>query len=85
MREILIDWFQFTIKFSDDYLRELKIVNCTDINAFLCKHIFKVLFNIDSSLITNEFSKADVEIYDCRGLCSFYAEKGGLIIGYEGC
>lgn len=56
MREILIDWFQFTIKFSDDYLRELKIVNCDDINKFLCDHIFVKLFGIDRSLITNEFS-----------------------------
>ena len=35
------------------------------------------------ALITNEFSKADVEIYDCRGLCSFYAEKGGVLVGFE--
>ncbi len=28
---------------------------------------------------------ADVEIkiFECRGLCSFYAEKGGILIGYE--
>ena len=35
------------------------------------------------SLITNEFAKADVEIYACRGLCSFYAEKGGVLVGFE--
>ena len=34
-------------------------------------------------LITNEFAKADVEIYACRGLCSFYAEKGGVLVGFE--
>lgn len=34
-------------------------------------------------LITKEFAKADVEIYACRGLCSFYAEKGGVLIGFE--
>ncbi len=26
---------------------------------------------------------AAVEIYRCRGLCSFYAEQGGLLVGYE--
>ena len=26
-----------------------------------------------------------LEILPCTALCSFYAEKGGLIIGYEGC
>ena len=35
------------------------------------------------TLITKEFAKADVEIYSCRGLCSFYAEKGGVLVGFE--
>lgn len=26
---------------------------------------------------------ADVTIHECRGLCSYYAEKGGMLIGYE--
>lgn len=30
-----------------------------------------------------ELPRAKVEIYNCRGLCSFYAEKGGMLIGYE--
>lgn len=34
-------------------------------------------------LIEAEFAKAKVELYKCRGLCSFYAEKGGLLIGFE--
>jgi fatty acid-binding protein DegV len=34
-------------------------------------------------LILKEFSKAKVEITKCRGLCSFYAERGGLLIGFE--
>lgn len=25
----------------------------------------------------------DVEIHRCRGLCSYYAEKGGILIGFE--
>lgn len=33
--------------------------------------------------INSAFSGATVEIYQLRGLCSFYAEKGGLIIGFE--
>ena len=33
--------------------------------------------------ILKEFEKVKVEIYKCKGLCSFYAEKGGLLIGYE--
>lgn len=28
--------------------------------------------------------KLDVAIETCRGLCSFYAEKGGVLVGFEG-
>jgi len=28
--------------------------------------------------------KLDVSIERCRGLCSFYAEKGGVLVGFEG-
>ena len=27
--------------------------------------------------------EAEIEVYSARGLCSFYAEKGGLLIGFE--
>ncbi len=26
---------------------------------------------------------ADIRIFPCRGLCSFYAEKGGILVGFE--
>ena len=29
------------------------------------------------------YPNADVEAYSARGLCSFYAEQGGLLIGFE--
>lgn len=35
--------------------------------------------------LTEEFTKIQVEVYRCRGLCSFYAEKGGLLVGFEKC
>ncbi len=46
-------------------------------------------FNIESAEILKEkvlsdFPTADIEIIPCSALCSFYAEEGGLIIGYEG-
>lgn len=34
-------------------------------------------------LILSEFATAQIEIYKLGGLCSFYAEKGGLLIGFE--
>lgn len=30
-----------------------------------------------------EFAKINVEIYKCGGLCSFYAEKGGMVVAFE--
>lgn len=35
------------------------------------------------NLVLNEWQKAKVEIYKCKALCSFYAEKGGLLVGFE--
>lgn len=33
--------------------------------------------------ICNALPKVDVAVAACRGLCSYYAEKGGLLVGYE--
>ena len=35
------------------------------------------------NLLLAKFPKANVEIHPLRGLCSFYAEIGGLLIGFE--
>lgn len=35
-------------------------------------------------LIRQDYPDAEVEKLLCGGLCSFYAEKGGMIVGYEG-
>ena len=45
-------------------------------------------FNVEAARklkekILAECSRAQVEIYSCRGLCSFYAERGGLLVGFE--
>jgi len=33
--------------------------------------------------IAERFPKAQTEISQCLGLCSYYAEKGGLLVGFE--
>ena len=33
--------------------------------------------------VEREFTAACVTVYPCRGLCSFYAEQGGLLVGFE--
>lgn len=34
-------------------------------------------------IITSEFQNCNIEINICTGLCSYYAEEGGLLIGFE--
>lgn len=36
-----------------------------------------------AAVIKAEWPNADIELLPCRGLCSYYAEESGLIIGYE--
>ncbi len=33
--------------------------------------------------IISEFKEAAINIYPSRGLCSYYAEKGGILLGFE--
>lgn len=35
------------------------------------------------SLLEEVWKETDIRISECRGLCSFYAEKGGMLIGFE--
>ena len=34
-------------------------------------------------LILAQFNDVQIEIHKFRGLCSFYAEKGGILVGFE--
>lgn len=33
--------------------------------------------------ILKELPKVQIFVYKCRGLCSFYAEKGGMLVAFE--
>ena len=35
------------------------------------------------TLLLERFPQMDVQIRTCRGLCSYYAETGGMLVGYE--
>ena len=52
---------------------KVKIANClNEKTAALLKE-----------LIEKNFPNVNIEVCECRGLCSFYAENGGLLIGFE--
>lgn len=36
-------------------------------------------------LILKKHPQSDILVHACRGLCSYYAEKGGLLVGFEKC
>lgn len=52
---------------------KLRISHCENIKA---AETFK-------SMILSTFPKCNIKIRQCTGLCSFYAERGGMIIGFE--
>ncbi len=35
------------------------------------------------TMIEERSKEVKVEVFECRGLCGFYAEKGGILVGYE--
>jgi fatty acid-binding protein DegV len=34
-------------------------------------------------LILSAYGDASVEVHETKGLCSFYAENGGILVGFE--
>lgn len=35
------------------------------------------------TMLQKALPQVDIKIHTCRGLCSYYAEKGGLLVGFE--
>ena len=52
---------------------KLRIAHCENLAA---AEVFK-------EMILKFFPKSDIIIRRCKGLCSYYAERGGMIIGFE--
>ncbi len=47
-------------------------------------HCFNEEFaNKVQDVLKAEFEQINIKLYSCRGLCSFYAELGGLLVGFE--
>ena len=52
---------------------KVRIAQCLNLNAA----------QLLKAAIQQDWPQADVEIIPCTALCSYYAEQGGLMIGYE--
>jgi len=35
------------------------------------------------AILTEQYPNSDIQIDVCKGLCSYYAEIGGLLVGFE--
>ena len=47
-------------------------------------HCFNAPFaKMISDALKDNYAAKDIQIYNTSGLCSFYAEKGGILIGFE--
>ncbi|MBQ9986007.1 MAG: DegV family protein [Oscillospiraceae bacterium] len=65
--------FSSILRHLGDNIKKVRIAHCNNESAVAQL----------SSLIAEKFKDAEIKIYQLRGLCSFYAEKGGLLVGYE--
>ncbi len=65
--------FSAILRHLGDNIKKVRIAHCNNESAVAQL----------SSLIAEKFKDAEIKIYQLRGLCSFYAEKGGLLVGYE--
>ena len=62
---------------------ELKVggVSCGKISIAHCENEIGTVRL--KAMLQTSFPNAQIEIHKLRGLCSFYAEKGGILIGFE--
>lgn len=71
------------VKALETVVQQLKLAGFKGGKVLITHCLNEKAGNALTELIRSEFSKAQVALEMCRGLCSFYAEKGGLLIGFE--
>ena len=65
------------------------LINCLETEGFKTGKISIAHCQNESAaqhlkeLILAKFRSVQIEIHKLRGLCSFYAEKGGVLVGFE--
>lgn len=52
---------------------KVRIAHCRNENAA----------NLFAQRLHSRFPEADIQITKCLGLCSYYAEQGGMLVGFE--
>lgn len=58
--------------------------NCLENGKVIISHSFNEEGALKiKDLLLNEFNNLKIKVEECSGLCSYYAERGGILIGYE--
>lgn len=66
-----------------EFLKQMKEMKCSG-NKFYISHVDNItLANELKSAISEVYPNAQVDIRPAKALCSYYAERGGLLLGFE--
>ena len=66
------------------YFTSFKIAPLNGGKVRICHVENKELADNLITSLKSEYPDADTLVYPARGLCSYYCERGGIIIGIEG-
>lgn len=66
-----------------EFLKQMKEANCSG-NKFYISHVDNIsLANELKTAILENYPNAEIDIRPAKALCSYYAERGGLLLGFE--
>ena len=64
-------------------VRQLKLLGCKAGKLRITHCLNAPFAEKVKEALKKEFKGSEIVVYECRGLCSFYAELGGLLVGFE--
>lgn len=65
-------------------LKDMEERNYTGGKVIIAHTLNETAANVLKASIINIYPKAQIKITQTRGLCTYYAQKGGLMLGFEG-
>lgn len=70
-------------KMLNGFLEQLEAVSYAGGKVYIAHCQNEKTANALADSILSKFPDAEIKIYPTRGLCSYYAEKGGILMGFE--
>lgn len=75
--------FRSEKKLLQGFVDEMMALNWKGQKVRICHCLNLQGANQLKDMLLEKFPTTDIEIVDCTALCSFYAEEGGLLVGFE--